>query len=501
MTLWDANTEPLLGVERNILTQPDTILNCEVAVVGSGPGGSVTAATLSQAGLDVLLIEEGLYLPLESCKPFSLEEMVQKYRNRGLTVAFGAPKIQYVEGRCVGGGSEVNSGLYYRTPSDVLAHWREKFQVQGLTEADLAPHYEACENAVSVSYLPGKPSQASLKLQEGATQLGWKSHEVPRWFKYESTTDPRLPSKGTKQSMTKTYIPQMLGTGGKLLAQTKIKAIRRYGDRWVLQGRYMGSPSPYKIEIVAKTVFVAAGAIHTPALLRRSGITRNVGNDLQMHPTVKVIAQFSEPVGSPHLDVPVHQVKEFAPQLSFGGSISSLPYLQLAAIDYPEYSHEVKEQWQNMAVYYVSLAGRGRGRVRCLPGFEDPLVRYKVAADDLQILANGLKNLCRLLLTAKVKALFPLIPNPTRMTQMNEIEQLPQQLPSDTNLMTIHLFSSCPMGENRNLCATNSFGKIHGLDNLYVADASLLCTAPGVNPQGSVMAIARRNALQFLKNN
>ncbi|MCF3608975.1 GMC family oxidoreductase [Planktothrix agardhii 1033] len=33
---------------------------------------------------------------------------------------------------------------------------------------------------------------------------------------------------------------------------------------------------------------------------------------------------------------------------------------------------------------------------------------------------------------------------------------------------------------------------------MYIADASLLCTAPGVNPQGSIMAIARRNALKFL---
>ncbi|NEQ37995.1 MAG: GMC family oxidoreductase [Okeania sp. SIO3I5] len=485
--------------EHNILTEPDTALNCEVAIVGSGPGGAVTAATLSKAGLDVLLIEEGPYLPLESCAPFSQQEMVQKYRNRGLTVAFGAPKIQYIEGRCVGGGSEVNSGLYHRTPSDVLAHWREKFQVQNLTQAELEPHYEACENAVSISYLPGKPSLASLKLQEGATQLGWQSQEVPRWFKYESNNDSSVPLKGTKQSMTKTYVPEMLRTGGKILANTKIKIIRRQGDRWILQGRYTNSSSSYQIKITAKTVFIAAGAVHTPALLRRSGITRNIGNALQMHPTVKVVAQFSEPVSSAQLDVAVHQVKEFAPQLSFGGSISSLPYLQLAMVDYPEYAQEVNQHWQNMNIYYVSLVGTGRGTVRCLPGFDDPLVRYNLPSDDLKVLASGLKNLCRLLMAAKAKALFPLVPNATRLTQLAEIDRLPQQLPSDTSLMTVHLFSSCPMGENLDLCATNSFGKVHGQENLYVADASLLCTAPGVNPQGSVMAIARRNALHFLE--
>ena len=64
--------------------------------------------------------------------------------------------------------------------------------------------------------------------------------------------------------------------------------------------------------------------------------------------------------------------------------------------------------------------------------------------------------------------------------------------------MTIHLFSSCPMGEDQARCVTDSFGRVHGHDDLYIADASLLCTAPGVNPQGSVMAFARRNALHFL---
>ncbi len=65
--------------------------------------------------------------------------------------------------------------------------------------------------------------------------------------------------------------------------------------------------------------------------------------------------------------------------------------------------------------------------------------------------------------------------------------------------MTIHLFSSCPMGENRDLCAVDSFGRVHEIEGLHVADASLLPTALGVNPQGSIMAFARRNALRFIE--
>ena len=85
------------------------------------------------------------------------------------------------------------------------------------------------------------------------------------------------------------------------------------------------------------------------------------------------------------------------------------------------------------------------------------------------------------------------------MNCAGDLDQLSDVLPDGlASLMTIHLFCSCPMGEDKAKCATDSFGRVHGLKNLFVNDASLLCTAPGVNPQGSIMAIARRNALRFL---
>ena len=56
--------------------------------------------------------------------PFSLEQMDRQYRAGGVTVALGLPSIAYTEGRCAGGGTEVNSGLYRRPPEDVLDRWR-----------------------------------------------------------------------------------------------------------------------------------------------------------------------------------------------------------------------------------------------------------------------------------------------------------------------------------------------------------------------------------------
>ena len=87
-TIWpcSAGTHKLTKAKvcENLHRDRDT-LRTRVAVIGSGPGGAITATLLAEAGREVLLVEEGPHLPLESCEPFSRQEMVQKYRNGGLT--------------------------------------------------------------------------------------------------------------------------------------------------------------------------------------------------------------------------------------------------------------------------------------------------------------------------------------------------------------------------------------------------------------------------------
>lgn len=486
-------------VPPNCITQPPERLQTSIAVIGSGPGGAITACLLAEAGREVLLIEEGPYLSLQSCPAFSREEMVQKYRNGGITVAMGRTKVSYVEGRCVGGGSEINSGLYHRTPSEVLDQWRADFQVEALASEELAPHFEANERDVCVSPLPGRAPEASLRLDEGARRLGWKSLEVPRWFRYEATSDPAATPSGTRMSMTETFVPRALAAGAALLPDCRAIRLQRRGNAWrVLAEHAAQGNRPLAIE--ADTVFVAGGAIQTPALLRRSGIARRVGNTLHMHPTIKVVARFPFEVNASDMGVPVHQVKEFSPRISLGCSISAPSYLALAMLDHPQQLRTVGRDWRQMAVYYGMIRG-GCGRVRPLPVFRDPLVRYRLDRESRTDLADTLVQLCRCLLAAGASALYPTLSggNPPVITSERDLKQLPEMLPhGGANLMTIHLFSTCPMGENRARAAVDSFGRVHGREGLYVADGSLLCGAPGVNPQGTIMALARRNALKFL---
>jgi len=468
------------------------VQRAQVVVVGSGPGGAVTACLLAEAGKDVLILEEGDFIPQESCRPFSVEEMGQKYRNGGLTVALGKTKVPYVEGCCVGGGSEINSGLYHRTPPDILERWRREFLVEGLLEEEMLPFFEANERDLGVTLMPGPASPASLKLHAGATLMGWRSQEVPRWFTYDAA------GVGRRNSMTKLFIPRALKAGARLMPGTRVMNLRREGVGWRLQAT--GRNRKERIDLRADAVFVAGGAVQTPALLRRSGLAPRAGRSFSLHPTVKVAAEFSEEVNSVSAGVPVHQVKEFAPHYSFGGSVSSLPFLSLVMADHADHLPRLGKVWRQMAIYYCMVSGHMGGSVRPLPFFDDPLVQYAVSDADMASLAEGLKNLCLLLFAAGARMLYPSVPGLGPFGKREDLAMIPQRLPAGlANLMSLHLFSSCPMGENLDLCVVDSFGRVHGQDGLYVADASLLCSSPGVNPQGSIMAVVRRNAMEYLE--
>jgi choline dehydrogenase-like flavoprotein len=250
--------------------------------------------------------------------------------------------------------------------------------------------------------------------------------------------------------------------------------------------------------VEADAVFVCAGAIGTPALLQRSGLRRNIGRGLKLHPTVKIAAEFPDTFDD-HGYVPMHQVKEFAPDITLGGSVFRSGYVALALGDSWAENAAHMSSWRNMAVYYASIRSEGHGRVVALPGLAAPLVTYRLTRGDMSRLARGLVHLAELLFAAGAVRLFPSIEGAPPIERPDQIVQLWDLVhPAKVGLMTIHLFSSVGMGERRAVTGTDSHGKVWDVDNLFVNDASLLPDAPGVNPQGTIMAIAARNARAFL---
>ncbi len=191
-----------------------------------------------------------------------------------------------------------------------------------------------------------------------------------------------------------------------------------------------------------------------------------------MHPTVKVVAEFEEEVNHESLGVSVHQVKEFSPRISFGCSISSPPYLALALADYPGFALQLRERWRHMAIYYVMITGPCTGLVRPVFDLPDPSVRYRLSDTDLRDLSTGIGRLSALLLAAGAVRVYPSYRGARPIHGEDELSTIPGALTTDqANVQTIHLFASCPMGENKSRCATDSWGRVHDVPNLIVNDA------------------------------
>jgi choline dehydrogenase-like flavoprotein len=296
--------------------------------------------------------------------------------------------------------------------------------------------------------------------------------------------------------MTETYLPRATAAGATLLTDHRV-------DRLVLDGgrclrAEMTTPDGRPVTVDCGHVFVCGGAIQTPALLQRSGLRRRVGRSLAVHPTVKLAAQFDDAVNVPD-DVPVHQVKEFSPDLSFGGSASGPGLVALALSDSWDRFGPAIEDWRHLTVYYAAITSEGRGNVVAVPGLRDPVVTYRLTRRDRVLLGQGLARLALVMLEAGATAVYPsyrgapVVRRPADLATMTATFGV-----SRASVMTVHLCSTVPFGED-DRAAADSFGLVHGTANVRVNDASLLPDAPGVNPQASVMAVAIRNARHFIE--
>jgi choline dehydrogenase-like flavoprotein len=468
----------------------------DAVVVGSGPGGAVTARALAEAGLDVVVLEEGSRVPPGEVEPYSLEQMRRQYRNAGLTVALGSPSVAYTEGCGVGGGSEVNSGLYHRPPDGLLDDWSRARQIDALDGSSLDPWHQHVERELDITPWPESELPPSSEvLRRGADALGWHGLDVPRWVRYRRDGDVL---HAERRTMSLTYLPAAAAAGAEVVADARVVRVRRSGRRATGVDVELGDGPPGRLErIDAEHVFVCAGAIQTPALLQRSGWWRNIGSNLSVHPTVKAVAELDDVINTDS-DLATYQVKEFGSWLSLGGSASRPSLLALSlAENWAEFGDAV-DRWQHLGVYYAAIQSVGRGRVQAVPGFADPLVTYRLTHADAARLRSGMGRLMHLLLASGARAVYPSMRGgPVVTDRLSAAAALSAFAPRRASVMTVHLAGTVPMGENGRAGA-DSFGRVHGAEHLHVNDASLLPWAPGVNPQGTLMAVAHRNVEHFL---
>jgi len=467
-------------------------LECECLIIGSGPGGAITASILAEAGCNVLVIEEGRD-ESGNFLPYSLQE-IDRYRYGGVSVSRGNHRVFYLEGSCLGGASEINAALYHRPPVELINQWEKEYCLQDFGTTALEPFFEMNEKELDVKTVPSAVGIGSKIIERGAKNLNWKITETPRMWDY-SGNDPQ----GQRRSMSRSFIPKAKAAGAKFILQTKVRRINFHSDKAYEALCYSSEGKKLK-RIRFKHVFICAGAIQTPLLLLNSGLTHNIGKRLKIHLSARLVAGFDEIASNPIEGVPVMQVSEFKPRLTLGGSFSSPAFLASWLAGRPDFA-QIMQSPSKLGIFYASIIAEGHGQVRADPFSNDAILSMNTPKNDLLSLGDGMYKLGQMLFAAKAKVIYSSMIGAKDFTSLAEMEPMREDVLSyGVDLSTMHLFASCPMGENLSRCALNSFGRVHGKSNIYVNDASMLPDAPGTNPQALIMALARRNAMYWLKH-
>ena len=191
-----------------------TSLETEVLVIGSGAGGAVTAAILARAGRRVVVVEEGPWVdPDARGAVLARGDGGQVPPPRAVRARSARPPIAYAEGRCVGGSTEINSGLWHRLPARPRRRVAPRLPHRRVQPRDPRPLRRAASSASCRSHgCPARPPPSSAVLERGATKLGWRNVEFSRVFRYDAN------GRGVKQTMTRTLLPSALEAGASLIA-------------------------------------------------------------------------------------------------------------------------------------------------------------------------------------------------------------------------------------------------------------------------------------------
>jgi choline dehydrogenase-like flavoprotein len=260
----------------------------------------------------------------------------------------------------------------------------------------------------------------------------------------------------------------------------------------------------HAVTVRAKAVVVCAGAIHTPAILLRSGLgNANIGANLRIHPVTVVYGMYDEPMrgwqGAPMTRLSA----QFADLdgAGYGVRLETAPiHPGIAALVLPWQSGAEHKAIMRKLEYLGNIIVLGRdkfgGRVR-IDRHGQPQIDYHVHPHDAAHLRLGMAEALRVHHAAGAHEVSS--PHAKREVwrqgdgDFEAYLQRVQHAPFGVNqiaLFSAHQMSSVRIGANSAAGALSPHGETYEVRDLYVMDGSAMPTCSGVNPMISIMSLA-----------
>jgi choline dehydrogenase len=525
----------------------------EYVIVGGGAAGCVLAARLTEdPKITVCLLESGpkdthplIRIPAGVLRLLFNPKVTWQYRTEP-SAGSGGRQVHAPQGHVLGGSSSINGMLYNRGQAQDYDTW-EALGNAGWSHREVLPYFKRSEHRVGAepdqyhgAYGPIPVSDNDWKTPfseafiAGVSQLG-----VPPNADYNGASQAgvgyaqRVIENGQRVSAARGFIRPALGRSG-LDVRTNAHAVQVLLDgRRAVGVRYVNAADKSKtIDVVARReVIVTAGALNTPRLLQISGIggaselagigvqplvdRPGVGRNLRDHygtrtvvrvrnsPTVNDLVRF------PRFPLEVARWLLGKPSiLGISGSISyvfwksdeamTLPDLQfvLQPVSLKQGQYGVLDDFSGMslACWPHRPYSSGWVKARSADPWDDPVIQPNYLADERDQRA----------MVAAIRLTRKFLGTP-ELRDFVVDEELPgRTLVSDDELLDFarrcgttvyHFNGTCRMGPSSDKDAVVSPDlKVYGVENLRIADASIMPTTPSSNTYAPTLMIAEKAA-------
>ena len=511
--------EPLLRLTP--IAAPATLV-ADVCVIGSGAGGCVAAAELAAAGRRVVVLEAGGGWQAPDFDQDELHAMRTLFLDRGVAATRDLG-IAILAGGALGGGTTVNWQTSLALPDAVRDEWAERSGCAFFAEESFSRSLAAVLRRLGAEAPESEINANNAVLRDGCRELGWRWRQVAR------------NSRGCDNRQCGYCIFGCRHGGKQTAATTFLLDAQRQGDAQILAGcrarRVLWSGArahgveaiattaageEVAVEVRAPTVVVAAGSLHSPALLLRSGLELPaVGRHLHLHPASGVAGAFARPI-EPWSGPPQSVLcDEFAAGAGggvgagggYGFRLETVPaHPGLLAMSTPwcgarDHRREMQRS-DRKCTLAVLVRDRSTGRVR-VDRDGAPLVDYRPGRQELAQLRLGLAAASRVLLAAGAGQLLALnhrrlglraVDDPAARASYFASVARSRGERNWSTLFSAHQMGTCRMGADPRTAVCDAGGEVFGVRGLFIADASAFPASSGVNPMVTVMALAHHTA-------
>ncbi|MGJ5140591.1 GMC family oxidoreductase [Bradyrhizobium oligotrophicum] len=525
----------------------------DYVIVGAGSAGCVLASRLSEdPEVTVCVLEAGprdwhpyIHLPAGFIKTFYMKSINWGYQQEPGPYTAGR-SIYAPRGKTLGGSSSINGHVYNRGQRQDFDTWAQMGN-RGWSYSDVLPNFKRMEKRIGAGEDQYRGRDGNLIV----TTMEWKDTLCEAFMDGAvSLGIPRNPDYNGAIQEGVSYVQRTIQNGRRVSSATAFlrPASKRpnvevrthaHATGVVLEGKravgvryHRGGRGGVPVEVRArKEVILSGGAYNSPQLLQLSGIgapellqehgievrhaLRSVGEGLQDHYAPRTVARVKNIKTVNELArglnlwgealkwaVTRRGILSLSPTMVYcfwhSGETAESSDLQLTFTP-ASYKEGVQGQLEDepgmtVASWQQRPESRGYVRLRSADPFAPPLIQtnYLTAELDRRVVVAGMKLARRLLASAPLAPYYAYedFPGPKVNSDDEFLAAATQRATT-----TFHPGCSCRMGPADSTWATvDDQLRVHGLEGLRVADASIMPRMISANLNAATLMIGDKAA-------